>query len=237
MKKKMDLVGEKFNRLTVIGSIDKEKGKPQKYICKCDCGNIIKTPTKYKLKSGHTGSCGCLKRERVSEKNSKYKNKGKISERNTYLQMIDRCYNKDHKCYHRYGGRGIAVSDKWLESFDNFYDDMGGRPFKGAQLDRIDNDKGYSLENCRWATAFENSMNRNVSYNEDRNVYKRSGGYYAQVPRSKDKKIYKRFSYVLPTIQEAREIRDLWLKEFDKDRDKWFNDTINKLYIKGRDVS
>lgn len=52
----MDLVGEKFNRLTVIGSIDKEKGKAQKYICKCDCGNIIETPTKYKLKSGTTNS-------------------------------------------------------------------------------------------------------------------------------------------------------------------------------------
>ena len=117
MKKKMDLVGEKFNRLTVTGSIDKEKGKAQKYICKCDCGNIIETPTKYKLKSGHTKSCGCLKREKVSEKNSKYRNKGKISERNTYLQMIDRCYNKDHKFYHRYGGRGIRVCDRWLESF------------------------------------------------------------------------------------------------------------------------
>lgn len=233
----MDLTGEKFNRLTVIGLVDKEKGKPQKYICKCDCGNIIKTPTKDKLKSGHSGSCGCLKRDRASEKNSKYKNKGKISERNTYLQMIDRCYNKNNKRYYRYGGRGITVSNRWLESFDNFYDDMGGRPFKGAQLDRVDNDKGYSPENCRWVSSFENNMNRNVSYNEDRNVYKRSDGYYAQVPRSKDKKIYKRFSYIVDTIQEARNIRDKWLQEFDEDKEKWFYDTINNLYTKGRNAS
>lgn len=237
MNNRMELVGEKFNRLTVIGLVDKEKGKAQKYICKCDCGSVIETPTKDKLKSGHTGSCGCLKRERASEKNSKYKNKGKISERNTYLQMIDRCTNEENKKYPRYGGRGIKVCDRWLETFDNFYDDMGERPFKGAQLDRIDNDGDYSPENCRWVTSFENNMNRECSYNEDRNIYKRATGYYAQVPRSKNKKTYKRFSYVLSTIQEARDIRDLWLEEFDKDKDKWFNDTINNLYEKGSRIS
>lgn len=238
MAKPKEMVGKVFHRLTVLEELKERKGGNVCYECECVCGNIVKVKGKY-LRNGDTKSCGCLNIEKITQQGYQNKKHGfsNLPEYNVYIGMISRCTNKNNKRYYRYGARGIDVCDRWMESFENFYKDMGGRPFKGAQLDRIDNDKGYSLENCRWATAFENSMNRNVSYNEDRNVYKRSGGYYAQVPRSRDKKIYKRFSYVSPTIQEAREIRDLWLKEFDKDRDKWFNNTINKLYIKGRDVS
>lgn len=95
--------------------------------------------------------------------------------------MKNRCYNKNYIGYHRYGGRGITICDRWMKSFTAFLKDMGQRPFLKAQIDRIDNNKGYYKENCRWATPAQNSQNgsliklsieiaRNI-----RRIYKTSG--------------------------------------------------------------
>jgi hypothetical protein len=89
-----------------------------------------------------------------------------------WRSMKQRCLNKNHKNYDRYGGRGITVCDEWLNSFENFYRDMGDRP-KGLSLDRIDNNKGYSKENCRWTTFKNQSRNRvsNVMINYKGKLY------------------------------------------------------------------
>lgn len=77
----------------------------------------------------------------------------------TWINMNHRCYNKNSYLYHRYGGRGITVCDRWKNSFIAFFEDMGKKPFPKAQIDRIDNDGNYELSNCRWVSPVENIRN------------------------------------------------------------------------------
>lgn len=169
-------VGKKFGRLTVVKVLPRAmwitiqvRGKPHPTStveAVCDCGNVW-TGRLYSLRSGHTTSCGCASVE--ASKKAKYTTHGMYEspEYNAYRSMIKRCYNKSHKSFRYYGGRGIKVCDRWLESFENFYADMGPRPSSEHSLDRVLNDEGYSKENCRWATGVEQANNRsNVTHIE-----------------------------------------------------------------------
>ena len=80
--------------------------------------------------------------------------------KHSYSQMKQRCYNPNSKFYKNYGGRGIKICDRWLESFDNFLQDMGRKPTPDLQLDRIDNDGNYEPSNCRWATREQQAQNK-----------------------------------------------------------------------------
>ena len=88
-----------------------------------------------------------------------------LPEKNSYRAMKERCRNPNYRAYHRYGGRGIKVCDRWLgkDGFANFYEDMGAKPSPKHTLDRIDNDKGYNSENCRWATQKQQVRNSSRS--------------------------------------------------------------------------
>lgn len=77
-----------------------------------------------------------------------------------WQNMKRRCYEASNSDFHNYGGRGIKVCDRWLESFSNFIEDMGRKPSSASSLDRIDNDGNYEPNNCRWASARTQIANR-----------------------------------------------------------------------------
>jgi hypothetical protein len=160
----------KYGRLTVIGmGFDDAKGA-MFLPCKCECGEE-KLIRKTSLIYGLTKSCGCLAKESGGKFHSKYGGysalrKAHITESSAYGNMIYRCHNEASEDYEKYGGRGIKVCDRWLygengkPGFDCFLEDIGVKPSPELTLDRENNDKGYSPDNCRWATRKTQANNR-----------------------------------------------------------------------------
>ena len=143
-----------FNMLTLIREIKKRDKNGGKYaLYKCDCGKECEIRIS-SVKTGNTNSCGC------GRYSSKYGLIKKIPEYRIWTDIKTRCYNKNHSSYSNYGGRGIKMCDRWLESFDNFFEDMGKRPSKKYTLDRINNDGNYEKYNCRWATQSQQCRNQ-----------------------------------------------------------------------------
>jgi hypothetical protein len=150
--------GTKFGKLMVICDAGSGKRRKTYLWVVCECGSKIRRVRKDHLTSGKAIGCGCTRGVRTH-------NMSKSVEYKTYKRIITRCYNTKNKRYHDYGGRGITVCDRWLESFENFYEDMGDRPSKDHSIDRINNNKGYSKDNCRWVTNKIQSRNkRNTVY-------------------------------------------------------------------------
>ena len=139
--------GDKYGRLTAVKFIEIKKNGHQYWLFKCDCGNE-KIICVNNVKRGNTKSCGCL-----------YATHGMYGTRahTSWKSMKGRCLNKNYSDYKNYGGRGIKVCKEWL-TFENFFEDMGERP-ENKSLDRIDNNKGYSKENCKWSTQKEQMNN------------------------------------------------------------------------------
>lgn len=160
MGAKRNLIGLKFGRLTVIGDGVHENWV-HKWECKCECGNVVLVNTS-KLTTGHTRSCGCLQKERTSEA-SLIHGKSKSRIHKEWRGILHRCKNPSASHYENYGGRGIKVCDEWQgeNGFLNFYKwSMENGYADNLTLDRKNNDKGYSPDNCRWVTHQENCWNR-----------------------------------------------------------------------------
>lgn len=163
MSKTVDLTGKRFGRLAVIEQADSQNGH-KRWLCRCDCGKKIVVKGIH-LKSGHTQSCGCAKIEMHTKRLTKH-GQSSSSIYAVWIAMKERCHNKNNERYKDYGARGIYVCEKWRTSFGAFYDDVSKLPHfgeKGYTLDRKDNDKGYSPDNCRWATYKEQRHNRRDS--------------------------------------------------------------------------
>lgn len=155
MSKRIDETGKVYGMLKVLNFVDGTK----KWLCACDCGRK-KLVAGGNLRTGNVNSCGCSSKKFNSLNNKKHG----FRDTPTYVSwasMLNRCRNKKSPSYRNYGGRGITYCKTW-SNFENFLKDMGERPL-GQSLDRIDVNGDYCLENCRWATPFEQARNRTNS--------------------------------------------------------------------------
>lgn len=166
---KENLVGQKFNRLTVIKYIGSSERRKNRWLCKCDCGKLVKVETSH-LKDGSTKSCGCFNQERIGDFNRKT---GQTNTRlhYVYLNMLNRCYRKNSYSYKYYGGRGIHVCPEWQgeHGFENFYkwalESGYDKEAKRGEctLDRINVDGNYDPDNCRWVDLHTQANNKRTN--------------------------------------------------------------------------
>lgn len=184
-----DISGQKFERLLVLryirtDCVQQKNNNRTHFIamweCLCDCGTtkIVSGP---RLKSGGVRSCGCLQREVLAKNGRRLKGgpggkirhghckNGKMTKiYHSWCGMIQRITNRNRNQFYRYGGRGITVNQRW-QIFDNFLEDMGSTWFLGANLHRLNNDLGYSKDNCIWLEA---SVHQRIHINQ--RIYKDS---------------------------------------------------------------
>jgi hypothetical protein len=160
MGRLMDLTGQRFGRLVALEIVGKDRHGKIVWLCKCDCGNYHKTTTE-QLRKGITTSCGCYHREIVAELGRKGKKHGLLDSHldiyRVWTGIKTRCNNPNSKDYKNYGGRGIKVCSEWENDPAAFAEWALSHGYKkGLQIDRIDNDKGYSPDNCQFITCAEN---------------------------------------------------------------------------------
>lgn len=160
---KIDRTGMRYGKLIVIGWSHSQYRSPrhgsyQFWFCKCDCGKSTVVLGNNLVKK-NTTSCGCnSSRLTVGDRLTTH-GMSKTQTYKSWSAMKDRCYQKSHKEYQRYGARGITVCKRWRDSFEYFFKDMGERP-PGHSIDRININKGYSPSNCIWSTSEQQANNR-----------------------------------------------------------------------------
>lgn len=163
MAKLRDITGQKINYLTVIKRVENNKHGKTQWLCKCVCGKEKIFTGADICRSDHpTKSCGCMSNKLLSD-SAKTHGMTLHPAYGVWHSMKQRCNDPNHKAYHNYGGRGITVCDDWSNSFESFWNDMGPSYKRGTELDRIDNDKGYCKENCRWVLRKINARNRRTN--------------------------------------------------------------------------
>lgn len=162
MPRGLDLHGQTFKYLSVEGQSRVRKGNNEiAWDCRCICGQVV-TVRGSLLKQGKAQSCGCRKFQIGWQKRNRHEdpNETRSAEYNIWHHMRRRCSNPKDKRWAQYGGRGISVCERWLQSYNNFLADMGRRPSTTHSIDRIDPDGNYEPTNCRWALPIVQVNNR-----------------------------------------------------------------------------
>lgn len=142
------------NMLTLI-----EK-RGHKGLYRCECG-VEAIKSNFNVERNVTRSCGCLSRKWKDSGNANRSHgRSKTPEYWVWTSMKQRCHDPKCKSFERYGAKGVTVCDRWRNSFENFLEDMGERPSPSHSIDRVECSKGYTPENCRWATAVTQANNK-----------------------------------------------------------------------------
>ena len=166
---KLNLVGQKFSRLTVVEEAGRKAKKEVLWLCECECGNKTEATT-HQLRQKRIQSCGCLRVDEgrktglAAMKHGHGKDSGRSPTYGSWQAMKDRCLHPHRAEFKWYGAKGVTVCERWLNSFENFLADMGERP-EGMTLDRINPFGNYDPDNCRWANADTQSKNTRRAVN------------------------------------------------------------------------
>jgi hypothetical protein len=160
MPKTIFEIGERAGFLTVISELPKHRYR--RYLVRCACG------AEKSMRGGDLRvavSCGCRRGGLTHGETAHGKRTG---ERTAWMAMKARCLNPNASRYECYGGRGITICDRWLNSYEAFLADMGRRPTGEHSLDRVNNDGHYEPGNCRWATRSEQQRNKRKEIDQER---------------------------------------------------------------------
>lgn len=202
------MIGRKFNRLTVIGNAEDHQASDGRfriqYECRCACGKIV-VAQGINLRNGNTKSCGCLKLELLLKRSMKHGHCRRLVPHTRAwtawqsMKARTRHHHQDKSgCYIK---KGIKVAPQWERSFPQFLKDMG-EPAKGMTLDRIDNNKGYSPENCRWADRQTQAENRSMAIMVTNGGESRCVAAWCRILKLRPSSIYRRIKRGL-TPKEA----------------------------------
>lgn len=164
MSDQFDLIGQTFCNLTVTERSETIK-KRRMWKCSCKCGGERVVAGKY-LRNGDVKSCGCLRGYASTHSNCSHGEASiytRTPEYDTWSHMKNRCLNTKNKDFKWYGGRGIKICERWLNSYEDFLSDMGRRP-AGGTLDRKDSNGDYCKDNCRWITIQEQQRNKRSNH-------------------------------------------------------------------------